>query len=73
MSAWIGRAGNMKAILQGGPAHGQLINHPKIMIYRHIIPKPIDLLTIQNTLQAAMNRGMRQLAELRRRRDAKNV
>ena len=45
----------MKAILAGGPANGQLINHPKMMIYRHIIPKPLDLLTIQNTLQAAID------------------
>ena len=45
----------MDAYLRGGPANGRTIPHPKMLIYRHPIPKPIELVTPQEALNAAMN------------------
>ena len=48
----------MKAYLMGGPANGRVIPHPRLHLYRHLVPKPIDLLTIQDCLQESIDLSM---------------
>ena len=45
----------MKAYLMGGPANGRVIPHPRLHLYRHLVPKPIDSLTIQDCLQESLD------------------
>ena len=45
----------MKALLRGGPANGRVISHPYLHIYRVPVPKPFELTTPLDAVQAAMN------------------
>ena len=45
----------MDAYLSGGPADGKIISHPRLHLYRHPVPIPLDSLTINDALQGAFN------------------
>lgn len=45
----------MKAYLKSGPAHGQVVPHPRVSLYRHIIPKPLDMLTVHDLYQQSFD------------------
>lgn len=45
----------MMACLVGGPADGRVIPHPRLLLFRVPIQKPFDELSIQDSLQEAVN------------------
>lgn len=45
----------MKAYLLDGPANSLVISHPGVYLYRHPIPRPIEFITPEDAVNAAMN------------------
>ena len=45
----------MMAYLAGGPANGRVIHHPHLHLFRVPIPKPLDLMSMLDCLNEAIN------------------